>query len=194
MIFQDFFKNPNYSDPNAFLACGPEGQTVVTPEIRAVADGFDTARNLSILSEIIRWMRANLRDGEAEKFSRTSHEILQSRISSGCADYGLVFVALARSRGMPCVFVQTTLKRWVKKSRKRGMCVFPIEGHIFVEVYIKGKWYLVDPSRGILLLDYDKDNMTIRKEFCVFAKSLEVWDTGIHNLEENNSTMIRLFL
>ena len=192
-VFRGFFANPDYSKPEEFLHCGSDKQTEITDDIRAIANNFNDRRDITTLAEIQQWLRRNMKEGEGPKFCRTSHEILTSRMETGCADRGLAFIALSRARNIPSVFVQTAHRSWVQDLQKRKEQARPVVGHILVEVYINREWYLIDPTTGYLMLGYDGTNPSISGRLYVFSKSLEVWDTGIRNIEENNETMINLF-
>lgn len=190
-VFRGYFQNVDYSDPTVFLQHGE--QTCLTSEILAVAQLFNNRKGISTLREIYRWMFDNLRDGDADKFGRTAHEIVRSRVVTGCTDWGLVFAALARAKGIPAVVVQSAKIRWIKKVNRAGQYARPVFGHIFVEVYIGDQWYLVDSQNGFIWDDYDVNNFCLPYGYYVFAKSIEVWDTGVRNLEENNRVMTCLF-
>ncbi|RAM59312.1 hypothetical protein DS67_00400 [Mesotoga sp. SC_4PWA21] len=188
-VFRGYFLNVDYSYPELFLQCGP--QTRITDEIAAIADQFNDNKNLSTIKEIYGWMMGNLRGVEGEKFGRTSHEIITTGGVTGCTDYGLAFVSLARAKGIPSVFIQTARIDWIEARKKSnsGMIV----GHILVEVYLEEKWYLVDSTSGRLYLNYDRNNFSLPDGYYVFAKSIEVWDSGAKDEKENWQMMMDLF-
>lgn len=190
-VFRGYFQNVDYSDPNVFLQTGR--QTEITERIRAIAQRFNTRKDLSTLMEIFRWMRANLRGGTGEKFARTSHDIIASGIVTGCTDNGLVFAALARAKGIPSVFVQTARIDWIKSLVNSDPTAGYIVGHILVEVYLSGQWYLVDSTSGKLFLNYNRNDLSLPDGYYVFAKSIEVWDSGARDEKENHSAMTRIF-
>lgn len=190
-VFPGYFRNPDYANPQVFLTGGP--QTTTTPLITQTADRFNDRKDVTTIQEIWQWCSDNLGPGEADKFCRTADNILTSRIATGCTDYGLAFAVLARAKGIPTVFVQTARIDWVEdqvtNSSEKGM----IRGHILVEVFIGGQWYLVDSTAGKLFLSYDKTNFSLPDGYYVFAKSLEVYDSGVKSESENASVMQRLF-
>jgi len=116
-VFRGYFLNVDYSYPELFLQCGP--QTRITDEIAAIADQFNDNKNLSTIKEIYGWMMGNLRGVEGEKFGRTSHEIITTGGVTGCTDYGLAFVSLARAKGIPSVFIQTARIDWIEQERNQ---------------------------------------------------------------------------
>ncbi|HHX11165.1 MAG TPA: transglutaminase domain-containing protein [Firmicutes bacterium] len=191
-VFPGYFKDVDRSDPNAFLQTGD--QTKITPAIRHVANGFNSKKDVSTLQEIFQWMRSNLRGGEGEKFARTADEIISSRIATGCTDYGLAFASLARAKRIPTVFVQSAKIDWIELLVHGAEGAHhAIHGHIYVEVYIDGKPYLVDSTTGKMFLGYNPNNLSLPDGYYAFAKSIEVWDSGVANESENSEAMQRLF-
>lgn len=190
-VFNGFFVNTDYSQPYKFLQDGE--QTKTNPVIRSIAAGFNNNKDISTLHEIMTWLNNNLTSGNnADKFARTSAEIIGSHMFTGCTDLGLAFATLAREKGIPTVFLQTARIDWIDKlihHQSSG-----IDGHILVEVLLSdNKWYLVDSTRGKLYLDYDKDNFSLPDGYYVFAKSIEVYDTGVLNEAQNFDNMMKLF-
>jgi len=72
-----------------------------------------------------------------------------------------------------------------------------IEGHFFVEVFLSdNKWYLVDSSNGTLFLNYDPNNFSISsggRDYYIYAKSIEVIDSGITDDRDIGPIQIRCF-
>ena len=190
-VFPGYFENVDYKKLETFLVNGE--QTKANSEIKTIAAQFNNKKDISTLQEIFRWTSKNLRYGPGEKFGRTSTQIIGSRIATGCTDYGLAFATLAREKGIPTVFVQTARIDWIQDLVSGSSQANSIRGHILVEVFVDGKWYLVDSTAGKLFLDYDKDNMSLCDGYYTFAKSIEVWDSGVLDERENSQAMRTLF-
>lgn len=190
-VFPGYFKNVDYSNPEVFLMNGE--QTKANDEIRAIAAQFNNNNDLSTIQEIFQWLDKNVHYGPGDKFGRTSAQIIGSRIATGCTDYGLAFATLAREKGIPTVFVQTARIDWIQDLVSNRQEAIHIRGHILVEVFIKDQWYLVDSTAGKLFLDYDKDNLSLCDGYYTFAKSIEVWDSGVLNEQENRVAMFSAF-
>ncbi len=190
-VFKGHFQNTDYSQPELFLISGR--QTEVTEGIAQVAEQFNDQKDRGTLQQIFRWTSRNLRYGDGEKFGRTADEIIASRVSTGCTDYGLAFAALARAKGIPSVFVQTGRIDWIKKLVAKSPGSGFIQGHILVEVYIGGQWHLVDSTSGKMFLEYDNANPSLSDGYYVFAKSIEVWDSGAKDEQENHALMMDIF-
>jgi transglutaminase-like putative cysteine protease len=75
-------------------------------------------------------------------------------------------------------------------------------GHVFVEVYVDGKWVLIDPTNGWYVDDgYDPVNPVIPLKgpiagsteeiygFYVECKGVDTWDFGIHSPSESTRAM-----
>jgi hypothetical protein len=84
------------------------------------------------------------------KKCRTATQILQGGCLTGCNDFGIMFVTLARAFGIPASLTQTVQQQWIFGMIQKGQWDPQQEGHTFSEVYIEGDWHTVDPvKRGI---------------------------------------------
>ncbi len=151
-------------------------QTELTERIKNISekligDGFD------LVEGTLKWIHKNLKtknDPELKNKifrTRTADQIIKDGFVTGCTDSALVFLALIRAKGVPAKYVETIRRRWLEV----GDDDF-IEGHIFSEVYINGKWYIIDPAEGQLLFWYNR--------WVVYDRGLDSWDIGIHNMQE----------
>jgi transglutaminase-like putative cysteine protease len=189
-VFKGFFKNPDYSDPAVFLYSGT--QTAMSPDLEKLAKGINDKRDFSTLVQIYDAVRTIPFSETGDKFALTADEITRRGLT-GCTDYGLVFAALARYKGIPTVFLQSARVDWVEDLQAENSLAGWARGHILVEVFIDGEWYLVDSTAGKIYLDYDKTNFSIDDGYYVFSKSIEVWDAGIEDGERNRTVMWQLF-
>lgn len=85
---------------------------------------------------------------------RTAHQILMSGVSTGCTDWGLAFIALARASHIPARYVETFDEAWLQDAEAET-----IRGHVFIDVFVEGAWKVYDPGKGL----YDK-NRYVRKD------------------------------
>jgi len=188
-VFQGFFHNTSYADPTRFLANGPQTKSETAKEI---AKTINDNKDLTTMMEIYDYTTTHLSHGDGPKFSRTTEEIFASGTVSGCTEWGLAFISIAREKGIPAVFVQTARMDWIHDVvRKQDDMIY---GHIFVEVFIDDIWYLIDSTSGRMYLDYDANNFSLNNGYYVFAKSVEVYDTGIEDDEGNSMNMRDLFI
>lgn len=190
--FNGYFYNIDHSDPTAFLKNGPQTQN---NNHKDILDQFNNNKDLSTLIEIYSYISSsafqNSSDMYMEKFGRTVDEIIDSKTLTGCTDYGLVFASIARDKGIPTIFIQTARVDWIyDRIRDKAQGII---GHILIEVYIDGKWRLVDSTAGKYYSDYDTNNFSLNDGYYVFSKSIEVFDSGVSSEQENYSMMMNLF-
>jgi len=107
---------------------------------------------------IHQWMSKNLRyDPNAAYHWRDFDRIIDEGTLGGCADHSIVFGALTRACGIPTVWVKTMDYDWIRNFKRHG----PIgswRGHVFLEVYIRDNWVLLDAQGMILYEDYDRSS------------------------------------
>lgn len=90
--------------------------------------------------------------GENEPFSernRTASKVISSGIAKGCNDYGAAFLALIRELGVPAKHIETFQEDWLKNPRGT------VQGHVFVDIFLDGKWKKYEPKTGFCGEDYD---------------------------------------
>lgn len=151
-------------------------QTTITPKIKELAASFNT-KGLGFVVNTLEWVDKNLqRQKYTQKLfrKRTADGIIKSGFSTGCADDALVFIALTRGGGIPAKYVEAIETEWLEKGGKK------IAGHVFAEVFVNNKWYLVDPARREISVKPIPD----KNRYMVFAKGLDSWDIGIKNYED----------
>lgn len=76
---------------------------------------------------------------------RNLDDIIQTKIIGSCADYAIAWVALARAKGIPSIFVKTLDTEWMMKwVRQEAWTSW--DGHVYVEFFLNGKWWIIDPG------------------------------------------------
>lgn len=195
-MFLGFFKNADYSNPEVFLREGAQTKFIFNScELANFKDECGDIKTDKDLFKIIKFIEskrcANL-SKNYDQFSRTAKEIFNSGEYTGCTDFAIVFETITRQLGIPTVHVQLADLDWINELNQ-GSAGGLIRGHHACECYINNKWVYVDVAGGKIYGIYDKNNLKIDNRIC-FAKSLDVFETGIHTLKENNETMINLFL
>lgn len=176
-VFKGYFINPEYDNLELFLQTGTQTKAydIVKERSREINDNKD----ISTLAEIFREVTniSNVKSEDPDRFY-DNVEYIYERGLTGCTDYGLVFAALAREKGIPTVFVQAAKADWVYDAQQNNGRHIYVRGHIFVEVYINGYWYLVDSTAGKAFISYDRNNFNLPNGYIAFAKSLEVLDVN----------------
>lgn len=148
------FDSIDYGHPEMFVGIDPSfaGVGLVEPlPSRLRAD--DPERTLG---NVWRWIRDNLaaETTQGDYRWRTASEILHRGRYFGCAEHALVYGTLARSCGIPVVWVKSLdvpwIKRFVASEQFDGG-----SGHVYLEVFLKGRWRLLDATQDELFDEYD---------------------------------------
>jgi hypothetical protein len=190
----------DYAHPEQYLAQGSQSQ-ITDP---SVLDHLRTEEHsLAHLEEIFQWLRSDFTHYAAGGQTIgvvTVDELLGERRLGGCHDFGLVYAALARELGYPAVMVRSVSVAWIKQFQAHEQDRFV--GHVFVEVFLDGKWILIDSTNGYYVADgYDPANPVIPLTgniagtteeiygFLVERKGVDTWGFGIHSPAESNQAM-----
>jgi hypothetical protein len=150
----------DYSKPEKYLA---QGQQTRLSDPTVVNSLRGKGPSVAHLGEIYFWIKRGFTAWSAGGRTigvATVDQLLKERRLGGCHDWGLVYAALARELGYPAVMVDVAGIAWAKGVRagKRG----PYVGHVFVEVFVGGKWVLVDATGNWYVeTDYDPANGVI---------------------------------
>jgi transglutaminase-like putative cysteine protease len=141
-----------YDQPERYLVLDP---SFGDPQrIRRAAGPLKGATAEASLKAIDAWMRHNLSCDPSLCYAwRNFDDVERTRAFGGCADYAIAFAALARACGVPAVFVKTMDADWIREFRAAGTCR-SWRGHVFLEVYVDGRWRLLEPSAMTLYDDY----------------------------------------
>jgi transglutaminase-like putative cysteine protease len=148
------FERIDYAHPEAYVSIAPaiaNGATVarVATEIRG-----ETAEEK--LRAIATWINAHLRFREEDAYAwRSVDQILSDGTYGGCADHSVVFGSLSRAVGIPTVWVKTMDADWIREFVRADGKVTSWRGHVFLEVFIHGRWMLFDATELTLQRDYD---------------------------------------
>jgi len=153
-------------------------QTAITEDIKRINDSFRSSR-LSRIFEILSWIHHNLKLDLDENYkkehfrSRTAGEIIESKKLTGCSDYALVFLVLAKASGFKTKYVETIQTEWLRDGGDK------ILGHVFVEVFLdkEEEWVIIDPQGAVIRAWYGK-------RYVVYAKGEDSWDIGIKNFDD----------
>ena len=172
-------------------------QTEITDLIERNADNINDGRSTEeTVKNIMDWVRRNLRCSEDErdqyqKRERTSHQIIESRCATGCTDYTLAFVALARSKGISATVTEAIREKWIAQMVWSNEWNPAIEGHFYSEVFLPemSAWVVADPTSNKLTKRDDHGYYTLKREgslrrCMLFERGLDTWDYGISTIEE----------
>ncbi|MBU1111056.1 transglutaminase-like domain-containing protein [Patescibacteria group bacterium] len=164
------------TDKTQYLRSGK--QTELTTAIKELSSQFQS-QSLQLVFDILGWIGENIKfesslQGAVGRYlwGRTALEVLTSRFATGCTDYTLAFIALARAKQVPTVYIETLSKAWLDK--------FPIDpkelitGHSYAKVSLDKKVYFVDSTRLCVHLKLPAGEV-------VFGEGVDTWDLGLSN-------------
>jgi hypothetical protein len=190
----------DYANPEKYLVPGTQ-TTISSPEL---LDHLRTGEHsITHLRRIFLWMKKEFEGYSAHGATIgvvTVDQLFEERLLGGCNDHGLVYVSMLRELGYPAVFVNSVSIAWVELYQVGD----PEQhiGHTFVEVYVDGRWVLIDSTNGHYVEDgYDPSNPVIPLEgaiagsndeiygFYVSQKGIDQWDLGIHSVEDMFAVM-----
>ena len=143
----------DYAHPEKYLTLHPSMGS--ESRIRDVADKLKAKSADKTLRSINDWIAGSLKyDSKAAYSWRDFDTAVDARCYGGCADYAVVFASLSRACDIPTVFAKTLDVAWIYNYRLSGT-EDSWSGHVFLEVFIDGRWRLLDPEACILYDDYD---------------------------------------
>jgi Transglutaminase-like superfamily len=123
--------------------------------IRELAATLKASTPERTLAAIGRWIQAKFRyDARVDSTWRNFDTALETKVLGSCADHAIVFAALARACGIPTVFVKCMDVDWIREFRATGQCQ-SWRGHVFLEVFLAGRWRLLDAQGMQLYEEYD---------------------------------------
>lgn len=160
---------------NFYLKSGQ--QTKITKQIRQVAADFKL-KGIDLIFEILTWLHQNIKLKSELGYKnkvfrrRTASQIITSGYACGCTDYALVFISLIRAKSIPAKYIEAINTDWFQKHDLNHL-----EGHVFSEVYLNNRWYIIDPQAAVIRVWYGKRYQKV-------ADGLDSWHIGIKNLSD----------
>lgn len=152
-------------------------QTKATTRVLKIAKKFK-GKDIDSVVQILEWIQDNIKKTKSKNVikilrRRTADQIIKDGFSTGCGDYTLVFVALARAKKIPTKYVEAMSMKW-----KKGQS---LQGHTWAEVFVDNKWIVVDPT--IVSIHFRRKGKILSSisGYRIFDKGLDAWDLGIKN-------------
>ena len=122
--------------------------------IRARASTLKGESDADTIRNVLLWMDQNLKYDETKAYHwRNYDDVIREKTYGGCADQGIVCGVLLKGAGIPAVWVKTMDVAWIW-SFKKGRPFTSWSGHVFLEVFVNGKWSLLDPGGKTLYQNY----------------------------------------
>src|SRR3972149_8983580 len=133
-------KKTGESEAKKYLQEG--SQTQITEQIKSISTTSLAGENEDFVKSTLNWISENL-EGNDEPIiksnvfrKRTADQIITDKYATGCTDDALVFIGLARAKGIPTKYIEA-VNRDSEGDR----------GHVFAECLVNGNWIKVDPAR-----------------------------------------------
>jgi len=202
IVYQPAF-GIDYAHPELFLEQGEQSQIPDPSILEGLRAGEQSLENLE---DIYHWLKSEFTPYKAGGRTIglvTVKELLESRRLGGCHDHGLVYAAVARELGYPALMARTSSIAWMEgfQAGMKG----PHVGHVFVEVFLNGRWVLIDSTNGWYVEEnYNPADPVIPLKgpiagsneeiygFYVERKGIDTWGFGIHSPEESTKAMDEL--
>jgi len=156
-------------------------QSRKTAKITQIANSITSTDQMQIVNSIMSWLRSNLPSCGSLDGVRalTAEQIINSGCARGCTDYALVFVTLARAKGISASYTDTIETNYLNKIKSDGNISGMFYGHAFSDVYVNGQWITVNPTSGNVLQPGNYINGESGNEpYTVFARGLDNLDFG----------------
>jgi transglutaminase-like putative cysteine protease len=146
----DYEHPESYLEPGSQSGLNSASRAAIATEVGAPQPGLRGA------AAIYRWITSAFRaepSGGRDIGKTTADGLIASRVMTGCHDFALVLTAVARSFGIPAVMVDSAGIQWARDFHA-GLTQ-EMRGHVFAELYVEGRWILVDCTTGLYAWDYD---------------------------------------
>ena len=192
LLWQTQENRIDYSNPELYLTSGSQSSlnqqyfSEINKQIRIGGNDIENA------GKIFGWKQGYFKTYSAGgKFigKVTVNQIMGGKALSGCHDHGLVLVSVLRKYGFPAIMVDTAGIQWAfdySEGKREGF-----RGHVFVEVYVKDKWILINSTSGRYVENYDPCNSVIpmtdsaeSRGYYALFKGLDPEEYGISSNEQ----------
>lgn len=148
------FDRVDHAKPDACLALPPTlGKKATIEKIAAEAKAATPRKSLAA---IWAWIDSHLKyDANAAYAWRDVDKLLADGTYGGCADHAELFGAIARGCGIPTIWVKTMDCAWIRNYVRDHDENRTWSGHVFLEVFLEGKWRLLDATQGEIYDAYE---------------------------------------
>ncbi len=118
------------------------------PNIQKVATRLHADDSMDTAERIYRWITSNMKKTSYVRDDMGAPQALNSK-SGDCTEFMYLFSALARANGIPT----RNMAGFVAKENR---VLRPTDYHNWNEVYIDGKWYLIDTDKQVFMEKSDE--------------------------------------
>lgn len=129
--------------------------------------------------QLLKWINKNIKYPQPDNIEkndifrkRTATQVIEDGFATGCTDFAIVFIAIARAKGISTKYVEV-----ISKDYFRDVDLNRVRGHVFAECLINEEGYGVDPMAGVIKFN------TKYPGYVVYAKGLDSWDLDIFDID-----------
>ena len=145
----------DYANPSRYLQIAPSLGSL--DAISSQALKLKSLSNIDTIRNIVKWMHQNLQCDETKAYAwRNFDDVMREKTYGACADEAITCGVLLKAAGIPAVWVKTMDVSWIWDFKK-GRPFSSWSGHVFLEVYMNGKWALLDPGGEMIYFDYSTE-------------------------------------
>lgn len=177
----------DYDNPDKYLQPGKK-TTIKKEYLETIRQEMSVSgKTMDDIRVIFLWKQLKFRKMYAQgKFIGKSNvnSILKEGVLTGHHDDGLLMVAVFREFGFPAVMVDAVGVQWAFGYKKGETEMFL--GHVYVEVFVEGKWILLDTTSNRYIENYSPLDPVIPlptkfepKGFYVMLKGVDTAAYGI---------------
>ena len=156
---------------------GPQAQALA----REVQGRNDTERILGAMRAVAENLAYDPEENQTQ-FLRVAEELFTDKTLGGCSEFALAQLAMLRAMGNPARLVLTMNAKWIARYRENPLAV--PNGHGLIEVFVRGRWILADPT-DFVLYDHCPGPCLPGNEIAL-TRALDFWDAGITDVEKAN--------
>lgn len=161
----------DYASPSRYTVIAEslgDGEAIIT-QAKALK-GSDDRRTLA---NILRWMGARLSYDPDQAYQwRNFDTIVSAQCYGGCADQAIACGALLQGAGIPTVWIKTMDVDWIWDFKmKRPFQTW--SGHVFLEIYLDGRWVLLDPGAAKVYVDYSTKSRILPGNRFAYHKGID---------------------
>ncbi len=176
---------PISDDISVWLEAGRQSR--ITPVIARTASQISglTRRERLFKAVDYFWKNFTYDNWYSDKaFTLSADQLFKKKVLGGCSDCALVQVAVFRALQIPARLVLTANVDWMQAYQENDLLIST--GHVFIEVYLEDRWYLVDSTYRLLFSDYNPDTKSYprREYYCIRGR--DYWDMGIKDISGLN--------
>lgn len=173
----------NYDKPDLYLKHGYQSKMKndYINELKSEVGISDNS--MKSLIKIMNYYHDNFDSAGLDDYRLSANNIFEMKKISGCTEQSLIITSILRSLGFPSVLAATVSLEAAKETKPPNSIN---SGHYMTEVYVEGKWILLD-GNGRIGINYNPLNPYILRKFennidegFVFGKGLDNWDFGLY--------------